>query len=102
MFNSTTSKKVLNHLLLPQFVACGAQSSGKSSVIRRISGISLPEASGLCTRITTIIQLRRCETPVIKVSLIGPNDEEIKTDTLTELALVKDIVAKYQEVYFIC
>ena len=72
----------------------------KSSVIRRISGISLPEASGLCTRITTIIQLRRSEkdaTPVIKVSLIGPNDEEIKTDSLAELAMVKDCVAKYQE-----
>ena len=30
---------------LPQFVACGPQSAGKSSAVRRVCGISLPEAS---------------------------------------------------------
>ena len=44
---------------LPQFVACGPQSAGKSSVLRRVSGISLPEASTLCTRIATMVQMRR-------------------------------------------
>ena len=43
----------------PQFVVVGAQSVGKSSVIRRISGISLPEAVNCCTRVSTLIELRK-------------------------------------------
>ncbi len=43
---------------LPQFVVCGPQSAGKSSVIRRISGVSLPEASTVCTRVATMVQIR--------------------------------------------
>ena len=35
---------LLDHV--PQMVVCGPQSSGKSAVLRRISGIRLPEDSG--------------------------------------------------------
>ena len=65
---------------LPQFVACGPQSAGKSSVIRRVSGVSLPESSTLCTRMATIIQLRRSSSSgdtLTRVSLIGPDGENI-------------------------
>ena len=58
---------------LPQFVACGPQSSGKSSVIRRLSGISLPEASTLCTRVATVISMRREATSSLRVTLTGPS-----------------------------
>jgi hypothetical protein len=67
---------------LPQFVACGPQSAGKSSVIRRVSGVSLPEASTLCTRIATIIQMRRSSSSSdgetsTRVTLIGPDGNNI-------------------------
>lgn len=35
---------------LPQIAVIGAQSAGKSSLIESISGITLPRASGTCTR----------------------------------------------------
>ncbi len=56
---------------LPQFVVCGPQSAGKSSVIRRISGVALPEATTLCTRIATVVQIRRRDDSHVKVELIG-------------------------------
>jgi hypothetical protein len=58
---------------LPQFVACGPQSAGKSSVIRRLSGISLPEASTLCTRVATVICMRREATRALRVTLSDPS-----------------------------
>jgi GTP-binding protein EngB required for normal cell division len=70
---------------LPQFVACGPQSAGKSSVIRRVSGVSLPEASTLCTRIATIIQIRRSSSSSSDdkstvVTLTGPDGKTILND----------------------
>ena len=35
---------------IPAIVAIGWQSAGKSSLIEAISGITLPRASGTCTR----------------------------------------------------
>jgi len=37
-------------LSLPQIVAIGSQSSGKSSLIEGMSGVALPRAAGTCTR----------------------------------------------------
>jgi len=37
---------------LPQIAVIGSQSAGKSSLIESISGITLPRASGTCTRCT--------------------------------------------------
>ena len=36
---------------MPQFIVVGPQSSGKSSALKRISGIKLPEAANRCTRV---------------------------------------------------
>ncbi|PPR05458.1 hypothetical protein CVT24_008227 [Panaeolus cyanescens] len=44
---------------LPQIAVIGAQSSGKSSLIESISGITLPRASGTCTRCPTECRLSR-------------------------------------------
>lgn len=97
---ATFQDEILNHL--PQFVACGAQSAGKSSIIRRVTGIALPEASGCCTRIATMIQLRKSADTVIKVELIADTSfKEGPTTTtelvLTDLAQVKRCVADFQE-----
>ena len=85
--------EVLNHL--PQFVACGAQSAGKSSVIRCISKIPLPEDTKCCTRIATIIQTRRGEES-ITVKLIGPEGREFESTAVRDLSEIRDIVSNYQ------
>ena len=80
---------------LPQFVSVGAQSAGKSSVIRRISGISLPEAATCCTKIATSIQLRRDPTEKALVELIGPNGTPKRSEATT-IKGVETLVTKFQ------
>ncbi|KAJ5712728.1 Dynamin [Penicillium malachiteum] len=43
------------YISLPQLVAVGDQSSGKSSVLEGLTGLSFPRDSGLCTRFVTQI-----------------------------------------------
>lgn len=72
---------------LPVFIILGAQSSGKSSVIKRITNnkIKLPEKADMCTRVSTEVQLRKGDTTLQEVSLEGPEDFE------TEIIPEKDI-----------
>ena len=81
---------------LPQFVCCGPQSAGKSSVIRRVSGVSLPEASTLCTRIATIIQMRRSNDTSTRVTLTGLDGKHIMENTAHDGESVRNIVEKAQ------
>ncbi|MCP4314788.1 MAG: hypothetical protein GY789_01790, partial [Hyphomicrobiales bacterium] len=46
-------------------------------MIRRISGVALPEATTLCTRIATVVQIRRKDVYHIHVELIGSDGERI-------------------------
>lgn len=80
-----------------KFVACGAQSGGKSSVIRTVSGIPLPEDSNCCTRIAILIQLRRDEKTSITVSLTGLDGAAIKTTPVSDTSDVRNIVIEYQK-----
>ncbi len=77
---------------LPQFVVCGPQSAGKSSVIRRISGVALPEATTLCTRIATVIQIRRRDVLCIHVELIGSDGEQIWESSPTFEDVAKSVL----------
>ncbi|CAD5164903.1 unnamed protein product [Musa acuminata subsp. malaccensis] len=43
---------------LPTIVDVGDQSSGKSSVLESIAGISLPRGQGICTRVPLIMRLQ--------------------------------------------
>src|ERR1700761_5049102 len=62
---------------LPQLVAVGNQSSGKSSVLEGLTGLPLPRDSGLCTRFATQITFRRAQIASISVSIIpGINSSE--------------------------
>ena len=81
---------------LPQFVVCGPQSAGKSSVIRRISGVALPEASTLCTRVATLIQMRRSDDAPTRVELQGPDGEIISQESSHDMNKVRDAIAKAQ------
>ena len=47
------------YISLPQLVVLGDQSSGKSSVLEALTGLSFPRDSGLCTRFATQIIFRR-------------------------------------------
>ncbi|KAI4730281.1 hypothetical protein E4T49_01852 [Aureobasidium sp. EXF-10728] len=59
---------------LPQIVACGDQSSGKSSLLEALTGIPFPRDTGLCTRFATQFILRRADKVSISVTIIpGPN-----------------------------
>ena len=81
---------------LPQFVACGPQSSGKSSVIRRLSGVSLPEASTLCTRVATVISMRREPASSLRVTLTGPGGV-LSDHSVLDCSAVRALVATAQE-----
>ncbi|KAK0742706.1 dynamin family protein [Schizothecium vesticola] len=51
---------------LPQIVAAGAQSAGKSSLLESLTGISFPRSVSLCTRFATeIICRREAETSIV-------------------------------------
>lgn len=59
---------------LPQLIVCGDQSSGKSSVLQAISGLSFPRKDNLCTRFATEVILRRLSTKGIQVSIVPGHD----------------------------
>jgi hypothetical protein len=71
-----------------QLVVVGDQSSGKSSLLEGLTGLSFPVASDLCTRHATQIVLRRttAHEAAIRVSIIsGPSsisntDEKARLD----------------------
>ncbi|CAN8098327.1 unnamed protein product [Discula destructiva] len=63
------SRGVRHYVDLPQIIVCGSQSSGKSSRLESLSGISFPMAEGLCTRFATELILRRSEDTEINVQI---------------------------------
>ncbi|KAM3452232.1 hypothetical protein MY3296_004670 [Beauveria thailandica] len=70
-------KNIGAHLPLPQLVAVGDQSSGKSSLLEGLTGIPFPRGQGLCTRYATQITHRRESKSFINISIIpGPNSSE--------------------------
>ena len=53
------SQGISHYISLPQIIVCGDQSSGKSSVLEAISGVSFPIKGNLCTRFPTELVLRK-------------------------------------------
>ncbi|KAI0191067.1 P-loop containing nucleoside triphosphate hydrolase protein [Astrocystis sublimbata] len=71
------STGISQHVDLPQIVVCGDQSSGKSSVLQAISGMSFPVKDGLGTRFATELILRHTPeqtTEACRVSIQPGND----------------------------
>ncbi|KAI0009631.1 P-loop containing nucleoside triphosphate hydrolase protein [Xylariaceae sp. FL0662B] len=76
------SKGINRYVNLPQIVVCGDQSSGKSSVLQAISGMSFPTKDNLCTRFATELILRhtdenseeKCEISITPGSDRSPED----------------------------
>ncbi|KAG7585146.1 Dynamin-type guanine nucleotide-binding (G) domain [Arabidopsis thaliana x Arabidopsis arenosa] len=66
---------------LPTIVVVGDQSSGKSSVLESLAGISLPRGQGICTRVPLVMRLQRSSSPEPEIWLeysdkVVPTDEE--------------------------
>ncbi|KAI1422314.1 P-loop containing nucleoside triphosphate hydrolase protein [Xylaria sp. FL1777] len=55
---------------LPQIIVVGDQSSGKSSVLEAISGLSFPTKGDVCTRFATELVIRRAPETKIDVRII--------------------------------
>jgi energy-coupling factor transporter ATP-binding protein EcfA2 len=99
---SCLHKDVFDRLLakIPQIVMCGPQSSGKSSLIRRISGITLPTASSACTRMPTMVCVRHdklLHTDSVRVELIHPGGKCDMYFSTGDDGTVEDSVCKAQE-----
>ncbi|KAG7588162.1 Dynamin GTPase effector [Arabidopsis suecica] len=64
---------------LPTIVVVGDQSSGKSSVLESLAGISLPRGQGICTRVPLVMRLQRSSSPEPEIWL-EYNDKVVQTD----------------------
>jgi GTP-binding protein EngB required for normal cell division len=68
--DSLRSQGISHYVSLPQIIVCGDQSSGKSSVLEAISGVSFPIKSNLCTRFPTELVLRKTSHIGVSVSIV--------------------------------
>jgi GTPase SAR1 family protein len=70
-----------------KLVVVGDQSSGKSSVLEGLTGLSFPIASDLCTRFATQIVLRRAPAheAQVKITIIPGPDAQGDEETLDAL-----------------
>ena len=68
--DSLRSQGISHYVSLPQIIVCGDQSSGKSSVLEAISGVSFPVKSNLCTRFPTELVLRKTSQIGVSVSIV--------------------------------
>lgn len=64
------SHGISHYVSLPQLIVCGDQSSGKSSVLEAISGISFPTKDNLCTQFATEVILRKAAGVTISVAIV--------------------------------
>lgn len=76
------SQGISHYVSLPQIIVCGDQSSGKSSVLEAISGVSFPIKSNLCTRFPTELVLRKTPHIGVRVSIV-PHHSRSESEQLS-------------------
>ncbi|KAI9040416.1 P-loop containing nucleoside triphosphate hydrolase protein [Aspergillus affinis] len=77
------SQGISHYISLPQIIVCGDQSSGKSSVLEAISGVSFPVKSSLCTRFPTELVLRKSVQVGVRVSIVPHHSRsDVERDSL--------------------
>ncbi|KAJ4878461.1 Dynamin-related protein 4C [Raphanus sativus] len=64
---------------LPTIVVVGDQSSGKSSVLESLAGISLPRGQGICTRVPLVMRLQKSSSTEPEIWL-EYSDKVVHTD----------------------
>ena len=72
---------ISHYVSLPQIIVCGDQSSGKSSVLEAISGVSFPVKSNLSTRFPTELVLRKTSQIGVSVSIV-PHQARTESERL--------------------
>jgi len=75
------SQGISHYVSLPQIIVCGDQSSGKSSVLEAISGVSFPIKSNLCTRFPIELVLRKTSHIGVSVSVV-PHQSRSESEQL--------------------
>ncbi|KAI1292937.1 P-loop containing nucleoside triphosphate hydrolase protein [Xylaria venustula] len=78
VIDTLRSQGLSRYVDLPQIIVCGDQSSGKSSVLEAISGLSFPTKDNLCTRFATELILRRSQNVGVEVHIIPSHDRTEK------------------------
>ncbi|XP_020104075.1 dynamin-related protein 4C [Ananas comosus] len=69
---------------LPTIVVVGDQSSGKSSVLESLAGISLPRGQGICTRVPLVMRLQHdpaAAVPLIQLQYYNQEKKLVTVDT---------------------
>ncbi|TGJ87368.1 hypothetical protein E0Z10_g1408 [Xylaria hypoxylon] len=74
VIDTLRSRGIGRYVDLPQIIVCGDQSSGKSSVLEAISGLSFPTKDNLCTRFATELILRRNPVVGVDIHIIPSHD----------------------------
>ena len=78
--------KLSKDLQLPSIAVVGNQSAGKTSVIERLSGISLPSGEGMVTKAPLVLSMRRDDYELIKIKRTNyPSTEKTIVD-MTQVA----------------
>ncbi|KAK4134804.1 dynamin family protein [Trichocladium antarcticum] len=89
------SQGLSRYVDLPQIIVCGDQSSGKSSALEAISGMSFPAKDNLCTRFATELILRRTPTAGVDIRITpGPgrsDEEKARLNDLTYKGALADL-----------
>lgn len=81
---------------LPTIVVCGDQSSGKSSVLESLAGISLPRGQGICTRVPLIMRLQNepdISEPRLRLEYHGKSVDTSESDISTAINAATEEIA---------
>ncbi|KAI8666978.1 hypothetical protein NCS56_00832800 [Fusarium sp. Ph1] len=96
--DSLRSHGISHFISLPQIIVCGDQSSGKSSVLEAISGVSFPVRSNVCTRFPTELVLRKTAHTGVNVSIVPHHSRpESERKTLASFQETLDAFDKLPE-----
>lgn len=78
------------NIQLPTIVVVGDQSSGKSSVLESLAGITLPRGQGIATRVPLILRMQSCiskEEAIIRMDYGDVKDQVIHSEEDIEAAI---------------
>ncbi|PHU05652.1 Dynamin-related protein 4C [Capsicum chinense] len=81
---------------LPTIVVVGDQSSGKSSVLESLAGISLPRGQGICTRVPLIMRLQndsKISAPNLRLEYNGKSVDVDELRVADAIVLATDEIA---------
>ncbi|KAL6189838.1 hypothetical protein ACLB2K_036239 [Fragaria x ananassa] len=80
---------------LPTIVVVGDQSSGKSSVLESLAGISLPRGQGICTRVPLIMRLQHHarEEPELSLEYNGRVDRTDEDNIAEDIVKATNVIA---------